>query len=78
MAWLSSGPLTLTKPLEVSVNLATTHVLLKIDIALEGETLSDKINHSNNKRKDILETRTALLIYSFKLEISGLAVQRIR
>ena len=40
---LLSVPLSTTRPVEVSVNLATTHVL-KVDIALLDETLSDKIN----------------------------------
>ena len=43
MGWLLCGPPTATRPVEVSVNLATTHVL-KIDIVLRDETLSDKTN----------------------------------
>ena len=35
------------------------------------------LNHSHKKRKDSLETRTVLLIFSLELEISGLAVQSI-
>ena len=34
-------------------------------------------NHSHKKRKDSLETRATLLIFSFELEISGMAIQRI-
>ena len=33
--------------------------------------------HSQKKRKDSLETRTVLLIFSLELEISGVAVQSI-
>ena len=33
--------------------------------------------HSHNKRRYSLEPRTALLIFSFELEISGVAVQSI-
>ena len=33
--------------------------------------------HSHKKRKDSLETRAVLLIFSFQLEISRVAVQRI-
>ena len=33
LGWLLSGPLTTTRPVAVSVNLATTHVL-KVDIIL--------------------------------------------
>ena len=36
-----------------------------------------KENHSHRKRKDSLETRAVLLIFSLELEISGVAVQRI-
>ena len=43
MGLLLSVSLSTTRPVEVSVNLATTHVL-KVDIALRDETLSDKIN----------------------------------
>ena len=43
LGWLLSGPRTTTRPVEVSVNLAMTHVL-KVDIALKDEALSDKIN----------------------------------
>ena len=43
LGWLLSGPLTTTRPVAVSVNLASTHVL-KVDIALQDETLGDKIN----------------------------------
>ena len=34
-------------------------------------------NHSHKKRKDSLETRAALLVFSLELEISGVTVQRI-
>ena len=34
-----------------------------------------KYNHSHKKRKDSLETRAVLLIFSLKFEISGVAVQ---
>ena len=34
--------------------------------------------HSHKKRKDSLETRAVLLIFSFQLEISRVAVQRIQ
>ena len=34
-------------------------------------------DHSQKKRKDSLETRAVLLIFSFELEISGVAVQNI-
>ena len=43
LGWLLSGPLTAKRPVAVSVNLASTHVL-KVDIALQDETLGDKIN----------------------------------
>ena len=43
LGWLLSGPLTRTRPVEVSVNLTATHVL-KVDIALQDKTLSNKIN----------------------------------
>ena len=43
LGWLLSGPLTTTRPVAVSVNLALTHVL-KVDISLQNETLGDKIN----------------------------------
>ena len=43
LGWLLSGPLTTKRPVAVSVNLASTHVL-KVDIALQDETLGDKIN----------------------------------
>ena len=33
--------------------------------------------HSQKKRKDSLETRAVLLIFSLELEISGMAVQSI-
>ena len=33
--------------------------------------------HSHKKRKDSLETRAVLLIFSLELEISGVAVQSI-
>ena len=33
--------------------------------------------HSNKNRKDSLETRTILLLFSLELEISGVAVQSI-
>ena len=33
--------------------------------------------HSNKKRKDSLETRAVLLIFSLEREMSGLAVQSI-
>ena len=36
-----------------------------------------KDNHSVKKRKDSLETWAVLLIFSFELEISGVAVQSI-
>ena len=48
-------------------------LLLKNNIRL----YSIYINHSHKKRKDSLETRVALLIFSLELEISGVAVQRI-
>ena len=35
------------------------------------------INHSHKKRKDGLETRAVLLIFSLELEISGVAVRSI-
>ena len=34
-------------------------------------------NHSHKKRKDSLETRAVLLIFSLELEMSGVAVQNI-
>ena len=34
-----------------------------------------RFEHSHKKRKDSLETRAVLLIISFELEISGVAVQ---
>ena len=34
-------------------------------------------NHSHKKRKDSLETRAALLIFSLEFEIFGVAVQTI-
>ena len=34
-------------------------------------------HHSHKKRKDSLETRAVLLIFSLELEISGVAVQSI-
>ena len=43
LGWLLSGPLTTKRPAAVSVNLASTHVL-KVDIAIQDETLGDKIN----------------------------------
>ena len=43
LGWLLSGPLTTTRPVAVSVNLASTH-LLKVDISLQNEALGDKIN----------------------------------
>ena len=43
LGWLLSGPLTTKRPVAVSVNLPSTHVL-KVDIALQDETLRDKIN----------------------------------
>ena len=43
MGWVLSAPLTTKRPVAVSVNLASTHVL-KVDIALQDETLGDKIN----------------------------------
>ena len=43
LGWLLSGPLTTKRPVAVSVNLALTHVL-EVDIALQNETLGDKIN----------------------------------
>ena len=43
LGWLLSGPLTTTRPVAVSVNFAMTHEL-KVDITLQDETLSDKIN----------------------------------
>ena len=39
--------------------------------------VNDSSNHSHKKRKDSLETRAVLLIFSLKLEISGVAVQSI-
>ena len=36
-----------------------------------------RFEHSHKKRKDSLETRAVLLIFSFELEISGVAVQSI-
>ena len=38
---------------------------------------SCKVKHSPKKRKDSLETRVVLLIFSIELKISGLAVQGI-
>ena len=35
-------------------------------------------DHSHKKRKDSLETRTVLLVFSLELEISGVAVQSIQ
>ena len=35
------------------------------------------LNHSHKKRKDNLETRAVLLIFSFELEISGMAYIKI-
>ena len=40
---LLSGPLTITRSVEVSVSLATTHVL-KVHIALQDEILNNKID----------------------------------
>ena len=40
--------------------------------------LKVKFHHSHKKRKDSLETRTILLIFSLELEISGVAVQKIQ
>ena len=34
-------------------------------------------NHNHKKRKDTLETRAALLVFSLELEISGVAAQGI-
>ena len=34
-------------------------------------------NHSHKKRKDTLETRAVLLVFSLELEISGVATQGI-
>ena len=36
-----------------------------------------KLDHSHKKRKDNVETRAALLIFSLELEMSGVAVQSI-
>ena len=40
--------------------------------------LKVKFHHSHKKRKDSLETRTILLIFSLELEISGVAVQKLQ
>ena len=37
---------------------------------------NNKANYSHKNRKDSLETRAVLLIFSLELEISGVAVQR--
>ena len=47
MGWLLCSQLTTARPLEASVNLATTHAL-KFDMALQDETVSDKINEFLN------------------------------
>ena len=43
LGWLLTGPMIYKKPVEISVNLATTHVL-KVDVKLQDEKLSQKIN----------------------------------
>ena len=44
---------------------------------MEREFNAGQYLHSHKKRKDNLETRAVLLIFSVKLEISGVAVQGI-
>ena len=50
---------------------------IKIMISFLQRITEDHDYHSHNKRKDSLETRALLLIFSLELEISGVAVQRI-
>ena len=40
-------------------------------------TITSLLLHSHKKRRDSLETRAVLLIFSLELEISGVAVQSI-
>ena len=45
--------------------------------SLSKEAKGKRFKHSHKKQKDSLETRAVLLVFSFKLEISGVAVQII-
>ena len=60
------------------------HTLFQLDLKKIPTHNAGPINanhntlyHSNQKRKDNLETRVLLLIFSLELEMFGVAVQRI-
>ena len=46
-------------------------------VPLRAAILKNMCEYSHKKRKDSLETRVALLIFSLELEMSGVAIQKI-